>query len=162
MSWWRSVFEIIILKTTFFVCFEGAYLWALLNTASTGTSKASNVMQNSVLTTLCQFSIYCKCVYWECICVGMCLRVCYNFVWEECLNASICAADRSTAYIEFVDISKCFYFVPHLSNFFCLCTVCSNCRALLLFFSCTRLLHTYNCAAAATAFLHHLRSCSDM
>ena len=50
----------------------------------------------------------------------------------------------------------CFYFVPHLSNFFCLCTVCSNCRALLLFFSCTRLLHTYTIVLLPPLLLHNL------
>ena len=62
-----------------------------------------------------------------------------------------------------VDISKCFYFVFLIyPTFFAYVLVFAQTTTELLFFSCTRLLHTYNCAAAATAFLHYLRCCSDM
>ena len=85
------------------------------------------------------------------------LRVFFTFVEKEYINASIYAADCSSAACGICGYRQlCFYFVPHLSNFFCLCTVCSNFRALLLFFSCTRLLHTHTIVLLPPLPLHNL------
>ena len=57
----------------------------------------------------------------------------------------------------FVDIgNSAFTLFRIYPIFFCLCTVCSNCRALLLFFSCTRLLHTYTIVLLPPLLLHNL------
>ena len=94
-----------------------------------------------------------------CLCEYICVFACFFiFVEKEYLNASIYAADCSSAacvwdlWISATLLLLCSAFI----QFFCLCTVCSNCRALLLFFSCTRLLHTYTIVLLPPLLLHNL------